>query len=626
MSVWQQLYETYNQHLDEVGKPESRWEGKTFTLLPVSHTTQTAHITVNITPTGEFHSAEVIEKGNGNTLIPSTEDSSSRAGSVIAPYPLHDKLPYVAGDYEAFGGLYKKENAHQAYIDNLKKWSESSHGFDRLTSIYTYLQKGRLIEDLVNEKVLFAETDGTLKWTWKEKEEKPLIYSVVTGGLEGAFIRFHVHSSEQLNLEPWRDSEFYQSFIAYYAEQAGNSTLCFVTGEQKVGSTKHANKIRNAGDKAKLISANDSSGFTFRGRFDKASEAATISYEVSQKAHNALKWLIQRQGKLIDQRVFLVWGSEVTEMPSAVDSTFSLAALFDNVEEKEVFDTNQDGARAFSDALIGYKRKLPRQTVNILILDAATTGRLAILYYRSFDQEQYFKRLLTWHTEYPWEYTYVDREKKRRVFMGAPALNDIATMAYGPRANEKLIKATVERLLPCVIDGRVIPDDIRRSLIQRASNPVGMENWEWEKTLQIACGMINKKEGMNVALDRDLKNRDYLFGRLLALADYLERKALKKQNENRATNAIRYMNAFSQKPARTWMTIQSALQPYQAKLGWEAIYVTKLIDEVGSQLDPSDFTNKPLSGMYLLGFYSQRHDLYQKREEGNLSNEESVEA
>ncbi|WP_214844602.1 type I-C CRISPR-associated protein Cas8c/Csd1 [Exiguobacterium sp. s150] len=624
MSVWQQLYETYNQHLDEVGKSGSRWEGKTFTLLPISHTTQTAHITVNITSDGEFHSSEVIEKGHGNTLIPSTEDSSSRAGSVIAPYPLHDKLPYVAGDYEAFGGVYKKDNAHQVYMDNLKKWSESSYGFDRLKSIYTYLQKGRLIEDLVNEKVLFTETDGTLKWTWKDKEEKPQIYSIVTGGMEGAFIRFHVHSSEQLYKEPWQDSEFYQSFIAYYAEQAGDSTLCFVTGEQKVGSTKHANKIRNAGDKAKLISANDSSGFTFRGRFDKASEAATISYEVSQKAHNALKWLIQRQGKLIDRRVFLVWGSQVTKMPSAVDSTFSLAALFNDVEEKEVFDTNREGARAFSDALIGYKRKLPLQTVNILILDAATTGRLAILYYRSFDQEQYFSRLESWHTEHPWEYVYFDREKKRRTFIGAPSLHDIATASYGPRANEKLIKAAVERLIPCVVDGRIVPDDIRRSLIQRASNPVGLEAWEWEKTLQIACGMINKKEGMNVALDSNFKDRDYLFGRLLALADYLERKALGK--ENRSTNAIRYMNAFSQNPARTWMTIQSALQPYQAKLGGKVTYINKLIDEVGSQLDPSDFTNKPLSGKYLLGFYSQRHELYQKREETNSSNEESVEA
>ena len=130
---------------------------------------------------------------------------------------------------------------------------------------------------------------------------------------------------------------------------------------------------------------------------------------------------------------------------------------------------------------------------------------------------------------------------------------------------------------------------------------------------------------MNVALDRELTDRDYLFGRLLALADKLERNALKEQGENRATNAIRYMNAFSQKPARTWLTIHTALQPYQMKLGWKATYLNSQIDEVVSQIDPKDFTNKPLSERYLLGFYSQRHDLYQKKEVVNTSEEESVE-
>src|SRR5690606_30593393 len=85
------------------------------------------------------------------------------------------------------------------------------------------------------------------------------------------------------------------------------------------------------------------------------------------------------------------------------------------------------------------------------------------------------------------------------------------------------------------------------------------------------------------------------------------------RDEKRATNAIRYMNSFSMHPARTWMTIQRALQPYQAKLGTEATYWTRLIDEIASRIPISEFTNKPLSGLYLLGFYSQRHDLYQKK-------------
>lgn len=109
MSWLLNLYETYESNLDLVGKIEKKHNNQEYTLLPVSHTTQNAHIEVEITEDGEFHSATVID--NENTLIPCTEDSASRSGpgAVKMPYPLHDKLSYVAGDYVAYGGKINKE-------------------------------------------------------------------------------------------------------------------------------------------------------------------------------------------------------------------------------------------------------------------------------------------------------------------------------------------------------------------------------------------------------------------------------------------------------------------------------------------------------------------------------------
>lgn len=183
----------------------------------------------------------------------------------------------------------------------------------------------------------------------------------------------------------------------------------------------------------------------------------------------------------------------------------------------------------------------------------------------------------------------------------------------------------MERMLPCIVDDIRIPQDIVNSAIHRATNPVSMEKWEWEKTLSIACALINRQEGLKLALDTETDDRDYLFGRLLAVADVLERRAL--GDEMRSSNAIRYMNSFSMHPERTWMTIQRSLQPYQARLGTKATYLSKIIDEVASKFKVDDFSNKPLSGKYLLGFYSQRHELYQKKENNNndavnASNEE----
>lgn len=149
-----------------------------------------------------------------------------------------------------------------------------------------------------------------------------------------------------------------------------------------------------------------------------------------------------------------------------------------------------------------------------------------------------------------------------------------------------------------------------------------MERWEWEKTLSIACALINKKEGRSVALDTVTTDRNYLFGRMLAIADVLERRAL--GDEDRPTNAIRYMNAFSRHPAKTWVIIQKSLRPYQMKLGWKATDLNKLLDEVGCMMPPEKFTNESLTGLYLLGFYSQRHDLYNNT--GKNKNKESAEA
>jgi len=246
---------------------------------------------------------------------------------------------------------------------------------------------------------------------------------------------------------------------------------------------------------------------------------------------------------------------------------------------------------------------------------------MAVLYYRNIDKELYLDRLKKWHSTCVWIHRYRKNEDNQYIeSLGAPPPKEIALAAYGSKASDKIVKGLVERILPCIIDDRKIPLDIVRSAFQRASNPVSMEKWEWEKTLSVTCALINKQEGYDVALDIENMDRDYLFGRLLAIADVLERRAL-SSNETRATNAIRYMNAFSKHPERTWNTIQSSLQPYQAKLGAKAIYLSKLIDEVASQIDFNDFNNKPLSGKYLLGFYSQRYDLYQKKDKNDAQKE-----
>lgn len=633
MSWLLNLYETYESNLDRVGEIETRANDQEFTLLPISHTTQNAHIEVTVSENGEFHSASVIDKKDASTLIPCTEKSASRAGKVISPYPLHDKLVYVAGDFTAYAGSGNEAESFAHYIKQLEDWANSSYATWKVQSIYNYLKKGCLIQDLIKERILFVDTDKRLIEKWDKRyeslyPEKPFIFSVLAGGQESAFVRFNVRSRE-IEKDVWNDPGMYQSWIDYYQNLLGDEDICFVTGNRQPSTDKHANKIRNAADKAKLISANDSSGFTYRGRFNASHDAASISYEVSQKAHNALKWLINRQGKIIDLRVFLIWGNDDLNVPDPTEDTFAIGPAPTEVAAKRSF-TNREYAQEVYKLMDGYKSNLSsKPKINILVLDSATTGRMAVLYYRNMDKEIYLEKLKDWHTSCAWLHRYrKNREGDFVQFYGAPATKDIAFAAYGPRANEKIVKGLMERMLPCIVDGANIPQDIVKSAFHRASNPVSMEKWEWEKTLSITCALINKtlktrKEEFDLALNTENDDRDYLFGRLLAVADVLERRAL--GDETRATNAIRYMNSFSMHPERTWMTIQRSLQPYQARLGTKATYLTKIMDEIASKFKMEDFNNRSLSGKYLLGFYSQRHELYQKKENNNDANEASGE-
>ncbi|PWW44985.1 MULTISPECIES: type I-C CRISPR-associated protein Cas8c/Csd1 [Paenibacillus] len=615
------LSKTYDDHADVVGQFEMKKNGKEYALIPISHTTQTAHIEVHLNAKGNIVNAYVVDKNDGSTIIPCTEASASRTSAPV-PYPLFDKLAYVAGDYTQFCGEVKG-TPYQDYLIQLKAWCESPFSHPKVLSVLHYVSKGTLITDLVDRGILHADRQGKLLEKWiagagDQEGEKPKIFNVIASDQSGAFVRFAVDIPGEPESRLWRDASVQQSFIQFYEMSLQDKDICFVTGDYLPVADKHASRIRHSGDKSKLISANDSSGFTYRGRFRTSRDAAVVSYEASQKGHNALKWLIDRQGTTIDGKVFLVWGSTSLDMPEPQEDTFS---LWDE-DDEEAFPsgdtTHKEFALQIRKAIGGYRydgEYNSKHEVTILTLDAATPGRMSIMYYRNLDQDMYLDRLQAWHESCYWIHRYRKNKNDKHVsFIGAPATKDIAFAAYGPRASDKVVKGLMERMLPCIIDERPIPLDIVRSSIQRASNPVGMENWEWEKTLSITCALVNKKEGYGVSLNTEATDRSYLFGRMLAIADVLERNALGKE-EKRATNAIRYMNAFAQRPGRTWSIIQSNLQPYQARMGTGARYYNSLLDEVGAKLQLEDFTDKPLTGLYLLGFYSQRNDLYTSKKD-----------
>ena len=410
-------------------------------------------------------------------------------------------------------------------------------------------------------------------------------------------------------------------------------------GENEILATQHPKYLRAKGDGAKLISSNDKSGFTYRGRFtdDAGKQVCGVSLEVSQKAHNALIWLINRQGKVFwegergkkDPGLTVVaWATSLKSIPIPTNDTLSIVG-FDDLPNDEPIEvsTAQDIAKKFKERMLGYASSIGNtDNVIVMCLDSASKGRLALTYYREdLSGSDFLKKIEEWHESCEWihEYRYKDikeegsENKKRRYyqpFIGAPAPINIAEAAYGDKVDDKLKKTTVKRLLSCIIDGQQLPYDIVESTVRHACNRITMEDREWNKTLSIACALYKKyhaKEDFNMELDENRNTRDYLYGRLLAIADRLEEVSLYKGEKDRPTHAARYMQVFSVRPNRTWTQIYLSLTPYLQMS--EATFYKNKISEVTTKFVSVEEYNRdtPLSGEFLLGFHCQRMKLRQ---------------
>jgi len=608
-------------------------------LLPIAHSTQNADVEVSINIDGEFEgSSAVLGKGKDKkTLIPVTEGSASRSGSCPVNHPLCDKLQYLAGDYTSFGGK-KGGKFYANYMKQLNEWCTSEHSNEKAKAIYEYLKKGTLIADLVRTGTLLYDENNQLP----EKLTESFVVFRVSGGYGNV-------------TAVWQDKKLQADYIKYYSSTQADKSFCYVTGEVIPCSNNHPSKIRNTGDKAKLISANDSSGFTFRGRFIESTQAVNIGYEVSQKAHNALKWLIEKQGKRFGDKVFLLWGTNNENTPDFTADTADFTAdafdISDEGDDSLLLDTKFEIAQNFNKAIAGYKANLNTDTNLALIgLDSATTGRMSITFYREYrgaEACELISRIELWHKNCEWSHFYKFKEKKRVPFIGAPSPRDIAIITYGTEQNEiikaddKLIAATVQRLLPCICDGTPIPRDIVSMAVKKAFRPQNYSNiYNWYKVLSITCSLVRKerfdenKEEWTMAI-KETDDLNYNCGRLLAVADAIEGWALSdglfdKKDEKRPTNAMRLFTRFSQYPCETWDLINKKLSFYKIKLGGKGRKLYDLLGEISSLIDPDELKKaKNLDGRMALGFDTQRKkiidDAIASRNNKNNKNEENKE-
>ena len=633
MSWVNELIDLYEINSDKIGVIEYRRD-MPYVLLPPFHTTVTAQITVTIDQDGNFINAELVDLNDKLTIIPVTEKSGSRTAGK-EPHPLCDNLKYLAGDYAKY---YEEDGScHELYISQLKEWAESEYCHEKVKAIYSYLKKGTLIFDLVAHRILKLNEQNQL-------DEQENIQGIPQAK---AFVRFIVRSSNAdfSELKPdecWKDKTLQDCYINYVRSQEKEKELCYLTGNIEAVSYLHSKKIRNEGDGAKLISANDSQNFTYRGRFASKEEAFAIGHESSQKVHNALKWIIRKQGKTFDTLVIVTWESNLLSMPGWYEDTEAITSKYDWGDEEEIVsDGNGITAENFYRALQGYEKGVENTSSMILLgFDAATSGRLAMVEEMTLTSARYLENVRKWHEDCSWIHEKW-KDKKRIQFSGMVGVKDIADILFGIESKggltiadtngKKLYAEVAKRILPCIWNGSRIPYDYVNRAVLKASTPLAYkEQKNWERVLTLACSLVKKNrnerygEEWNVALDKKQKDRNYLYGRLLAVADRIEYRTYDDKDKARVTNAKRYMSTFSQRPFETWKVIEESIQPYMNKLQIaERRFYENVLNDIYELFDADSFQdNKKLDGLYLLGFHSQAYDLKAKKEDFKDKEEE----
>lgn len=581
-------------------------------LLPLCHSTQNAQITIDINSDGTIPSigfAEKVEKEDAVTIIPVTEDSSSR-GAGINPHPLADKLIYIAGDYPKYADVKKSDNSdyYNAYIENLKKWCESGSAPQEVKAVYTYLSKGAIIADLIDAGIFTLNEKGKLS------DEK-----IANTDPADCFVRFSVDGKKL-----WKDESLYQAYIAYACGDCATSDICYATGEHGGITYKHPSKIRNTGDKAKLFSTNDESGFSYRGRFADKTQATAISFDYSQKLHNALKCLIKKQGYIVDGLCILVWENNLEEIQKPFEG-----CSFDDDEDGYIPESNtgEINKTLTIASITGTKNKYKSDSKTLLIMfDSATTGRLSMTEYAEVATSDYLSNLEKWHRDTSW-ICY----GKRCSF----SVYEIAACAYGNeegsvlKPGEKTKKDVYQRLIPYIVCGGRIPQDIVNQLFIRACRYNAFDNKSnnWQRVVNCACGMIRKriietKGECTMSLEKECCDRDYLYGRLLAVADYAEGSTY-DDNENRPTNAKRLMEAFSNHPCETWKVLCLSLRPYLNRMNiGKRSYFERMINQITAMFPLDSYNdNSPLSSEFLHAYSCQMNDFFTKKTDDNKEEE-----
>lgn len=637
MTFFETLLRTYDK-ADELGLVDQSTNGE-LPLLPIFHTNKknsqgTDVLVVTLTKNGQIISSQFLPQ-HDYIIFPVTDKSVTRGAE---PHPLNDQFKFLLLSDDNPLKIEKQQN--------LTKWIETTTDSDvknYLTIIKTFLEQPDFDTQIYNNLYPNGYTQNGFKITPNDANK-----TIDFSGVHLEIIIDNFKDYKNISITNYKD--LHQSYIQFVhetlkTEQKTNPErfrTCAISGKKDKIISKHRG-IRSPLSNTKLFAVSKNGREPYAGRLtngktDPFEKLIPIGYESSEKIHLMLKYLLNHpnSSKYITsgKEYILVWQSLETapKNNNIQDELFTLLGLGNyHIDDDDIITPTDENSNILKQLTSGYTNDT-ETLYHIAIIYQTSSGHSALKYFDTFNTSTLKSRLNQWANTYKWY-----NEKNNPYPM---SFTRLINHAYGYEIdkkiqlkNEALKTNAYQELLTALLNGHPIPQSIQKQLTNAIHFRNRYSDDEWNRLMKTTLAVSNKQTGKDYTpmLDRTETNRSYLFGRLLAVYEQIERKKyyfvnnIKDKEKQRMTNAERLWSAYLTQPAKTLMSLEQQLKSYEKALERQKLpdnkgniihTLKKEKDEINQLLENYRNTpeiNKPLDIDFIFGYNAETNHLTQKK-------------
>lgn len=521
----------------------------------------------------------------------------SRSSAAVANY-LYDNSAYVLG-YSDKDDSEKNQLYFNTFVEKVQSILDRMPDNSDIRTLMNFYAQGR--------EAIHSEVEQDPLWE-DIKKNLSKKYSVFSFRIEGD-LRILAEKKELMQTNEGTKND-------------NSRGLCMVTGVQgELVDTTTATMIQGSQATAKLVAFQVNSGYDSYGK-EKCGNAP-ISHEAEFAYTTALNTMLRRDSRnkfTVGNRTFVFWASSNDKAAEqAEESLFDLLGYSE--EKKDNPNAKIEQVRKVFTAIYSGSLSTSLEDRFYILGLAPNSARIAVVYWSETPLRDFAGKILR-HFD---DMEIIDTRKDGKPYMGIKDI--LSAVTLGGKQSEATPNLP-ESIIKSIFLGTPYPYTLLSACIRRIRAESGDGNAARITRIAIIKAFLNRQnvndKRMEIMLDKRNTNQGYLCGRLFAVLDRIQEDA-----NGISSIRERYMNAASSTPSSVFATILNLSSHHLENLSNEGkkVFYEKLkqeiIDKISSDGFPAHLDLQD-QGRFFVGYYHQRQDFFNKKEEN--SNDESVNA